>query len=112
MSKKDLIRKQIMKELINISCNPSHFGTHFWVDAIYSVYENNFLITNLDKYIYSMLSVKYNTNNTAVKLNIYNAILQSYNNCEEQVLENYLHRKIIEKPSTKEIIQAVLENLT
>lgn len=106
-----ILKKKIKKDLSKIGYNHSHFGTMYLVDAILLIYNNDSLITNLNKFIYPTLCKKYNTNITAIKTNIFDAILESYYNCDEQILNNYLHMKLTRKPYTKEIIQAVLDNL-
>lgn len=110
-SSEKIIKEKISKELLKISYNPSHLGTHYLIETIYLIYQNTFLITNLEKNIYTILSQKYNTNSKTIKVDIFEAINQSYYNCDEKTLNNYLHRKLTQKPFTKDIIQAVLENI-
>lgn len=107
-----ILKKKIRKELLKISFNPSHLGTNYLIDTIYLIYKNDFFITNLNKYIYPSLCKKYHTNISAIKTNIFGAIFQSYYNCNEDILNNYLNTKLFRKPYTKEIIQAVLDKIT
>lgn len=112
ISDEKILKKKIKKELLKLSYCPSHFGAIYLVDTIYLIHKNDFFIKNLTKHIYPILCEKYHTNISAIKTDIFEAILQSYYNCDEELLNNYLQRKLLSKPYTKDIIQAVLDNIT
>lgn len=65
----------IEKELINMGFNPIHIGTLYLINAISILYISNKLIykTNLEKDVYTQISLKYNKNIKTIKSDIIKA---------------------------------------
>lgn len=65
----------IENELINIGFNPIHIGTVYLIDAIYICYtfSRSIYKVNLEKDIYTELSLKYNKNIKTIKSDIIKA---------------------------------------
>lgn len=102
------IKDYILAELSKLSFDFSHLGTKYLVDSISLVFFNENYIRNLNKYVYPIISTKYNCSINNIKCNIFQSILQSYCNCDEKYLNTYLNNPFISKPKTKDIIESVL----
>lgn len=105
------IKSKISNELKHLHYNFSHLGTQYLCEAILLSYVNKKYINNLSKHVYPLLAKKYSTSPVNIKCNIFNATLNSYYECDEIVLQKYLNRKFISKPTTKDIILAVCDHI-
>lgn len=105
------LKSIITNELEFLCFNLNHIGTQYLIDVISIIYNNYSLINNLTKLVYPILSKKYLISINTLKCDIFQSTLYSYINCEEIKLENYLERSCIEKPSTKNYINAIIKHI-
>lgn len=98
-------------ELEKLAFNLSHHGTKYLCECISLIYP--FQSDNIDfqNKIYPIIAQKYHTNITNIKCSIYQANKISYSYCDKQILSNYFGRKIVKKPTTKEIIDAIISHI-
>lgn len=111
MNKNDIeIKNRINKELDFLAFKQFHKGTIYLCETICEIYIQKNTNINLNA-IYSIIAKKYNTSTNNVKINIFRATLNSYCECEEKKLLEYIGKKIIEKPTNLEIITAILKHI-
>lgn len=106
-----LINDKINLELEYLHFNFSHKGTTYLRESIYQIYIRNNKKFNLTKDIYIVVAKKYDTSINNIKCDIFQACCNSYYECEEQVMKKYLNKSCIEKPTTKDFIEAILKRI-
>lgn len=111
VNKEMQIRNDIKKELNYLHYNYSHKGTRYLEECIYQLYIKGEDNDNLSKDIYPLIAEKYRTNVNAVKCNINKANNSSYFECEEARMEEYFGFSVQTRPTTKEIIYAIMNKL-
>lgn len=97
-------------ELNKLAFNSSHIGTKYLCECISIIYPYKSNDVDFQNNIYPILAKKYNTNITNIKCSIYQACKNSYLYCEKNKLNDYFGIKIVKKPTTKEIIDAVISH--
>lgn len=103
----------ITNELSKLNFNFSYYGTRYLVDSIYETYNlHKIYNVNLSKEIFPKLSQKYNKSIDTIHSNIKKSVNIMYYDCDENVLMNYFYYDMIKKPSAKEIIIRILENIS
>ncbi len=105
------IKNTINKELGFLKFNSSHKGTVYLCETIYEIYLQKNINVKLNTNIYPIIAKEHNTTVTNIKIAIFRAILNSYYDCEEEKLSTYIDKKIVDKPTTLEIIRAILKHI-
>lgn len=105
------LKNKIAKELLYLGYNFAHIGTQQLLECIYLSLNNPCYINNLSKTIYPILSQKFFTTPNNIKCNIFQATNNSYFECEEIQLNKYFKKKLVCKPSTKDVILAVSKHI-
>ena len=108
---KAIIKSKIYNELQNLNYNFSYIGTQYLIECIFILYNYNNPSINLSKDVYPRIAKKYLTSTNTIKVDIFQAILNSYYDCEQSKLEKYFNRYFYSKPKTKDIIYKVLEKI-
>lgn len=106
-----IIKHMINEELSKICFNFSYTGTQYISECIFEIYIKKLTSFNLEKQIYPIIAQRHSTNISNIKSNIFQAILNSYLECEHSKLEKYFNRRFLAKPKTKDIIFEVLEKI-
>lgn len=108
----DNIKEQIITELEKINFKFCYDGTKYLVDAIYECYCQNMIYNiNFNKNIYPIISEKYKKSIETIRTNIFNSVLEMYNDTEEKILSNYFGYKVVSKPRNKDIIITILRKI-
>lgn len=105
------IKEKIKHELLYLKYNLFNKGTTYLCETIYLLYCIKGYNIKLNSVIYPIIAYKYDTTIINVKSNIIRASLNCYMNCEEKRLSDYLEKQVIEKPSTIEIIMAIIKHI-
>lgn len=110
--KSEIIRYNILLELSYLGYNLSHIGTKYLTDAIEITYNSNSnSVKNLNKYVYPIISQKYNCSICNIKTNINRATEAMFYNCPEKLLLNYFNFFEVKKPNIKIIINTIFIHL-
>ena len=108
----DNIKNQITIELKKLNFNFSYIGTKYLSECIYECYfKKNKYNFNLSKDIYPIIAKKYNKKISLIGADIFQAILMMFYDTDENILCNYFNCTITQKPKTKDLIIAILQNL-
>lgn len=105
------IKDKINKELKYLHFNFSHKGTIFLRECIYLIYIKSNKKINLNKEIYTNIARKYNSSINTIKCDIFQACCNSYYESEEEIMKEYLNMPCIEKPTTKDFIEAIIKRI-
>lgn len=106
-------RREIIKELEYIRYNTEYKGTSYLVDTILQVYINKkLMLDNLQKDIYPIISNIYKKSINTIRCNIRHATDSMYCECDMNILKEYFGLVEDEKPTTKEVIYAVLNKIS
>mgnify|MGYP003571396008 CR=1 FL=1 len=110
--KEQQVKIMIQKELRYLGYNPKYYGTKYMMDAIFILYcYGNDIDNNLSKYVYPIISKKYNKTMQNIRCNMINATDLMILECEEIRLMRYLKYFNYSKPGPKKIIEAVLNRI-
>ncbi len=113
----DLIKKKVLKELLELGYNIKYNGTKYLTEVISLVYERygandtNGDIINLEQCFYKKVADKYSKNVKNIKVNIINATESMYMECEKNKLQNYFCFSYDHKPTPKVVIDTVLSKI-
>jgi len=106
------IEEKIKIELKKLKYNFSYIGTNYIYESILLIYnEPRHQKIKLEKQVYPILANKYNTTINNIKTNIINATHEMYYDCKSEVLSQYLGIYYDEKPTPKEIISTIIDNI-
>ena len=106
------IKKLIINHLLLLGYDISHKGTNYLIDIIYqSILSGKEVIENLNKEIYPNLSRKYSRNICSIKISINRATSNMFYNCEEAKLKEYFTLVDVNKPTTKTIINTIINKV-
>lgn len=110
---KQYIRQDIINELTYLGYNLKHLGSNYLLEAIIYIYNSNqdFLLDNLEKNIYSLLATKHKTTISNVKSNILKATNYMYVESDYSILKDYFCFKTDVRPTPKLIICQILNRL-
>ena len=111
-----------VKQTVNIGVvgTEKHIGattmainlTKYLSESIYECYfKKNKYNFNLSKDIYPIIAKKYNKKISLIGADIFQAILMMFYDTDENILCNYFNCTITQKPKTKALIIAILQNL-
>ncbi len=104
--------EKINNEMKKIKYNFSYVGTKYLSDCIYLCSMIRSLNNiNLNKQIYPIIANKYHKSINSIKTNIIRATTNMYYDCDEETLSKFLGYKFIYKPSLKEIIIRIINNI-
>lgn len=99
-------------ELKKLNYNFSYNGTKYLAESIYQSYHMQDIYNiNLNKDVYTIVAKKYNKSVNNIKCNITHATKWMYYDCDEKTLEEYYRFFYRKKPTVKEVIVAILNNL-
>lgn len=106
------IEEKIKIELKKLKYNFSYIGTIYIYETILFIYSKSLnKKIKLEKQVYPILAKKYNTTVNNIKTNIINATHEMYYDCKDEVLNKYLGHCDNEKPTPKEVISIIVDNL-
>ncbi|MBQ7411188.1 MAG: hypothetical protein IJW20_07400 [Clostridia bacterium] len=108
-SKKHLL-SNIYDELEKIHFDLGYKGTQYLCECILLIYPFNCDRININNVVYTKVSQKYNSNINNIKCGIYQATYRCYQYYHSD-LETYFNRKIVKKPTTKEIINEIIKHI-
>lgn len=106
-----IVNNKINLQLEYLCFKLTYKGTTYLRESIYKIYMNNNKRINLTKDIYPFIAKKYNTTINTVKCDIFQACNNAYFECEETKMKEYLKSSCIEKPTTINIIEAILTKI-
>lgn len=112
MKKQRMLRREIMDELIYLGYDISYKGTRYLIETIEYIAENqNKDIDNLEKYVYPIISKKYNDSVHNIKCNINRANNNMYYDCKIERIKEYFHFDSDVKPKIKTVINTILNKI-
>lgn len=112
MSKENIIKNRIKRELRKLNYNFNHVGTHYIIESVFIIHINEFYNVNLNKKIYPILAKKYNKPINTIKGDITQATKIMYYECNEKILKNYFgYLDSISKPTVKEVITTINDKI-
>ena len=106
-----LLMKQIFSKLNYIGYNPFHKGTLYLAEFIFLVYNNISYCENLRQKVYPILAQKHNKNLNNIKCSITSATNIMYCQCPQNLLKDFFNFCYDCKPTTKQVICTILNNL-
>lgn len=101
---------RINLELAYLGYNLSHNGTKYLSECISLMYYNEY-IENLTKDVYPIIARRHNKSINTVKCNITNATNSMFYECNKNRLKRYFQFYSVVKPSTKLVIDTILNHL-
>lgn len=105
-------KMKIVNELEYIGYKFKYKGTHYLVDTIIQMYQNqNNMIDNLQTEIYPVIAEKYHKTVFNVKSSITKATECMYYECDSQKLAKYFHFSEDIKPTVKQVVFAIINKL-
>ena len=105
-------KNKVVKELEYIGYKFKYKGTHYLVDTIMQMYQNqNNMIDNLQTEIYPFIAKKYNKTIFNVKSSITKATECMYYECDSQRLAQYFHFSEDIKPTVKQVVFTIINKL-
>lgn len=105
-------KTEIINELKYIGYKLNYRGTQYLIDAILHTYVTQDTMNNtLQSHIYPIIAKKYNKTILNVKSSITKATECMYYACDTKKLSNYFQFSCDSKPTTKQIIYAVINNI-
>jgi len=108
----DKNRLRIIHELKNLGYNLKYSGTYYLIDTILTISLNkNKKTANLQSGIFPIIAKKYNRTTFNVKASINRATDCMYAECNIERLKEYFHFSVDTKPTVKQVVFAVLENI-
>lgn len=109
---KERIREKIIRELKSLGYDLKHSGTYYLIDTILMISLNkNKKTANLQSGIFPLIAEKYNRTTFNVKASINRATDCMYAECNIERLKEYFHFSVDTKPTVKQVVFAVLENI-
>ncbi len=118
MSKKEKLinykslENRIKTELEKLGFQFSYIGTRYMYECIYMCYyKQDIYKINLSKDIYPSISAKYFRTINSIKTSIFQVIDLAYRSIDKSILSEYLGYNVITRPSTKEILNSILEKI-
>lgn len=111
-NQKNIIKK-INTELNKLHYNFSYNGTRYLAETILEIYNRkNENIGNLNKNIYPIIALKHKKTVNTICGNIKQATNLMYFDCDEETLKKYFNYSHCTKPKVKEVIFAILNNIS
>ncbi len=109
----EFLEKIISGELALIGYNFSLIGTKCLIEAIKIMYktDNSYYTKNLENIIYPPIAEKFNLSTHTVKNNILYATAKMFDENDKKKLYRYFGFRFSNRPGTKTVIYAVLENI-
>lgn len=108
-SQKHLL-SHIYSELEKMHFDLGYKGTQYLCECILLIYPFNCDRININNVVYTKVAQKYNSNINNIKCGIYQATFRCYQYYQSD-LEIYFNRKIVKKPTTKEIINEIIKHI-
>lgn len=112
INENEYIKSKISQELCRLHFNETYLGTKYLKESIYYIIKHmdkNF--ENLKKEVYPQIAIKYGKTIHNVKCNINSAVNAMYFDCESnQILEYFNFSKDV-KPTTKLIINTIINKI-
>lgn len=108
------VQNKIRNELQRLHYNFSLHGSKYLLELIYELYNfrlKNLNYDNLKRDVYPILAERYNKKPNTIKCDIAQATKHMLEDCDQTVLLNYFHYRTIEKPTVKEVIFTILNNI-
>lgn len=106
------LRNSIIQELQKINYNVAYNGTMYICDTINTIIKNDKIHKyKLKRDIIPILTEKYNTTYSNIKMNIMNSTENMFFECKQEILNKYFGYTVIEKPSLKIVIDTVIDKL-
>lgn len=108
----DKKRSNIIRELEYIGYKFNHKGTHYLLDTILQMYDNqNTMVDNLQSKIYPILAEKYNKSVFNIKSSINKATECMYCECDSDKLEEYFKFGYDTKPTVKQVVFTIINKI-
>ena len=105
-------RDKIMTELQDLGYSTRHQGTYYLVDIISEVIKSpNFVDNNLQNILYPLVAKKYGKSAYNIKSSVHKATECMYYECDVNKLQKYFRFCEDTKPTVKEVIFAVSNNV-
>ena len=105
-------RNKIMTELQDLGYSTRHQGTYYLVDIISEVIKSpNFVDNNLQNILYPLVAKKYGKSSYNIKSSVHKATECMYYECDVNKLQKYFRFCEDTKPTVKEVIFAVSNNV-
>lgn len=108
------VQNRIRNELQRLHYNFSLHGSKYLLEIVYELYNlrlNNVYYDNLNRDVYPIIAERYQKTPNTIKCDITQATKRMFNDCDKTVLLNYFHYRTIAKPTVKEVVFTVLNNI-
>ena len=108
----DMKREMVVNELVELGYKEKYKGTQYLADAVMQVYlHKERIINNFQKDIYPVLSKKYGKTILNIKSSINKATETMYYDGDIEKLEQYFQCESDMKPTTKNIVLTIANNI-
>ena len=108
----DMKRIKVINELVELGYKEKYKGTQYLADAVMQIYLNrDRIINNFQKDVYPVLSKKYGKTILNIKSSINKATETMYYDGDIEKLEKYFQCESEVKPTTKNIVLTVANNM-
>lgn len=105
-------REKVILELASLGYNLKYSGTQFLIDVILTISLNtNRKTANLQRDIFPIVGQRFGKTSSNIKASINRATDCMYAECNIERLKEYFHFSVDTKPTVKQVIFAVLENI-
>lgn len=105
------LKSKIFDELQKLHYNPSHIGTKYLLETIFEIYSKNYISFNLKGDIFHIISKKFDKSVNTIKCNITQATNSMLKRCSKSDIKDYCNFIDYYKPTVKQIIETILDNL-
>ena len=106
--KVNILKNNIIKELLYLGYDISHKGTQYLIKVIeYIITNPNMELEKLEK-IYSKIAITYNTSPSNIKCRINKATTEMYYNCGIEKLKKYFNFDTDIKPKVRTVINTII----
>lgn len=109
--KDEMIDKKILDEVLYLGYDVSHKGTKYLVEAVKYVFNDEYSLDNLEKFVYPIIAKKYHDTSYNIKSRIHKETNLMYYNCEIRKLKSYFKMDLDMKPRIKTVITMIINNI-